>query len=94
MLPSSLVPTNLAPQTPKLKGIHCRLFDGKEVYSDLGATFEDIPNEFDGSVRVEQFFNRSIWSRELETSVLRALLEGAASHVYFDFIRDRAVSYN
>lgn len=92
--PPSSVPSNMAPQTPKLKDIHCRRFDGKEVYPGLGAGFEDFLNEFEGAVRMEQLLNKSTWSSELKASVLGTFLEGTASRAYFDFISGRPVRYD
>lgn len=97
--PPPPVPTNLAPplivgKPPKLKDIHCRRFNGKEVYPGLGAGFEDFLNEFECAVRMEQLLNGSTWSNELKASVLGTFLEDAASRAYFDFTGNGVVTYD
>ncbi|GMF57114.1 unnamed protein product [Phytophthora fragariaefolia] len=80
-------------RSPKVKDIHCRRFDGKEVYPGLGAGVEDFLNEFECAVQMERLLNQSTWSSELKASVLGTFLESQASRSYHDFTGSRDVSY-
>ncbi|KAE9336126.1 hypothetical protein PF008_g13166 [Phytophthora fragariae] len=91
--PAQGVVSSEAQKSPKLKDIHCRRFDGKEVHPGLGAGVEDFLNEFESAVRMERLLNQSTWTSELMASVLGTFLEGQASRSYYDFAGDRDINY-
>ncbi|GMG15397.1 unnamed protein product [Phytophthora fragariaefolia] len=91
--PAQAVVLSEAQKPPKLKDIHCRRFDGKEVYPGLGAGVEAFLNEFERAVRMERLLNQSAWATKLKASVLGTSLEGRASRSYHNFTGCRDGSY-
>ncbi|OWZ02737.1 hypothetical protein PHMEG_00025654 [Phytophthora megakarya] len=66
----------------KIKHVRCSNFEGNDVYSGLGAGFENFIHEFEHPIKTEELVNGSTWSDELKASVIVNFLEEKAFRYY------------